>query len=182
MFGPSADSLHPASTSPPSHAASAPRAHRRRPRRDAVRSSVRREHRPREHNERELVLAAPVRRDSHRRRRRRRRGARRRSLPRAPAASVSAGDQGAADGGCACGDELARPVLQDENGDGIAGHELARRIVPVYAIAYVASGNTRTRARVGARDPRAARSAVDANLLSSCMRPYNISTGRRARH
>ena len=89
-----------------------------------------------------------------------------------PAASVSAGAQGAADGGG--GDELARPVLQDENGDGIAGiagDELARRIVPFYAIAHVASGHTRTRARVGARDPRAAGAAVDANLLSSCMRP-----------
>ena len=82
------------------------------------------------------------------------------------------GAQGAADGGG--GDELARPVLQDENGDGIAGiagDELARRIVPFYAIADVASGHTRTRARVGARDPRAAGAAVDANLLSSCMRP-----------
>ena len=51
---------------------------------------------------------------------------------------------------------------------GIAGDELARRIVPFYAIAHV---HTRTRARVGARDPRAAGAAVDANLLSSCMRP-----------
>ena len=90
-------------------------------------------------------------------------------------------EQGAADGGG--GDELARPVLQDENGDGIAGiagDELARRIVPFYAIAHVASGHTRTRARVGARDPRAAGAAVDANLLSSFMRPYNISTGHGA--
>ena len=92
-----------------------------------------------------------------------------------PGLSVSAGAQGAADGGCACGDELARPVLQDENGDGIAGiagDELARRIVPVDAVAYVASGHTRTHARVRARDPRAAGAAVDANLLTSCMRPY----------
>ena len=77
----------------------------------------------------------------------------------------------------------SRPTRpSSENGDSIAGHELARRIVPVDAIACVASGHTRTRARVK-RDPRACvGAAVDANLLSSCMRPYNISTGRRARH